>query len=165
MMLKAIHPACPTELDLNIKSFRNPDDITIIQSWTGVEAVCFDPLYESIAEADFLESVMVWQQNQPVLQADICKAVFDELSSVYMTNPGDFTIRPQFSDNAEATLVQQALQVCIDYAFEKKGAKRVIIPVYEKNNPLKSWMQQSNNILVHGVLYKPSQRLFILDNA
>jgi hypothetical protein len=135
MMLKAIHPACPTGLDLQIQSFRTPDDITIIQSWTGVATSCLDCLYESMAGADFLESIMVWQHDQPILEADICKAVFDELSSVYMTHPGDFTIRPQFPDNADETLLQQALQLCIKYAFEKKGAKRVIIPVYEKNSP------------------------------
>ena len=162
-MLKAIHMDCATELDFDIKSFRTPDDIKILQSWTGVETTCLDSFYDSIAGADFIESVMLWQHGEPILQADICNAVFDELSSVYMINPGDFTIRLQFPDNANEALVRQALQVCINYAFEHKGAKRVIIPVYEKSSQLKQSIPQSNTILVHGALYKTSQELFILE--
>jgi hypothetical protein len=164
-MVSAIQPNSHAPAEISIRPVVVPDDIRWLQQWTGVDADCLIPFYESIAGSSFIQAMMVWEDGQPVLQADICEAMFDDLGAGDAIVPGDYTIRLQFAPDANSPSVRRALYNCIEYVFSEKKANRILIPVYKSNTMLLEWVKGANCTLSTGVTNKPLHNLYMLTKA
>jgi hypothetical protein len=164
-MVSAIQPNGHAPAEIFIRPVVVPDDIHWLQQWTGVEATCLIPFYESIAASSFIQAMMVWENEQPVLQVDICEALFDDLGAGDAIDPGDYTIRLQFAPDANSSSVGRALYNCIEYVFLEKKATRILIPVYKSNTMLMEWVKGANFTLSTGATNKPLHNLYMLTKA
>jgi hypothetical protein len=162
MSAKAISPVSNNRL-ITIRPFKTPDDIHYIEQWAGVEAAaCLVSMYESIALADFVESLMVLNNNEPLFQADICNASFDEISAAFITQPGDYTLRLLMPSQTDNRLLQRGLLQILKYGFTKKKVGRLLVPVYDSNKMLNKWFHQAGCTMAAGFNYKQLFGLYLL---
>lgn len=161
MMISATHPEIPVKADITIRPVVIPDDIPWIEQWTGLDADCLIPFYESIAASSFMQSMMVWDNEQPVFQVDICEAIFDDFGAGD-AGPGDFTLRFQFPADAPVPVIHQGLYNCLHYMFLEKNARRILMPVHKSNKILLDWVKDARFALVTGMVHKPQYPLYVL---
>ena len=164
-MVNAIQPEGSMPVEISIRPVAIPEDIRWLQQWTGVDADCLISFYESIAASSFMQAMVVWEQEQPVLQVDICEALFDDPGAGDAIVPGDYTLRLQFSPNAPDSSIWRGLYNCIDYVFFQKKANRILMPVYKSNNRLLEWVKEANFTLSTGITNKPLHNLYMLTKA
>jgi hypothetical protein len=119
-------------------------------------------MYESIALADFVESLMVLNNNEPLFQADICKAPFDEVSAAFITEPGDYTLRLLMASETDNKLFRRGLLQILNYGFTQKKADRILVPVYESNKMLNRWFHQAGCTMAAGFTYKQLFGMYLL---
>jgi hypothetical protein len=162
MMISATHPESPVKADITIRPVMVPDDLRWLQQWTGLDADCLIPFYESINGSSFMQSMMVWDNEQPVFQVDICEAIFDDFGAGDALGPGDYTLRFQFSPEAPISVIQQGLYNCIDHVFLQKKATRILMPVHKSNKILLDWVKDAHFALATGMVHKPQYPLYIL---
>lgn len=139
-----------------------PDDIQGLQQCTGMDIESLISFYENIANASFMQPMLVWDHEQPVLQVDICEAIFDDPGMGDNPGPGDYTLRFQFSPQAPVNVIQQGLYNCVDYVFLEKKASRIIMPVHKSNKILLDWVKDAHFAQVTGLGHKPPYSLYIL---
>ncbi|THU30791.1 acetyltransferase [Niastella caeni] len=139
MMISYVQLESHMEVEISIKPFVIPDDIRYIRQWTGVDEAGLMPFYESIAASSFIHAVMVWDKDQPLFEAAICEAVFDDLGLGHAVQPGDYTLRLQIAPNAGHDAILQGLNNCIDYLFSNKAASRILVPVHTTNKIFMEW--------------------------
>lgn len=161
-MISVTHPDGHVKVNITLCSVVIPGDLKWLQQWTGLDAGCLVPFYESIQASSFIQSMMAWNNDQPILQVDICEALFDDLGAGDMINDGDYTLRFQFAPQAPVAVIQQALYSTIEYVFNEKKAGRILMQVHESNKILPDWVKEANFTQVSGVVQKPQQSLFIL---
>lgn len=161
-MISATHPESPVKAGITIRPVVVPDDILWIRQWTGLDADCLIPFYESIAASSFMQSMMVWDNEQPVFQVDICEAIFDDFGAGEAIGPGDFTLRFQFPAEVSIAVIRQGLYNCIDHMFLEKKARRILIPVHKSNKILLDWVKDAHFALATGMVPKPQYPLYIL---
>jgi hypothetical protein len=163
MSIKTISSVSSSRSVITIRSFKTPDDVPYIERWVGVEAAaCLTSMYESVQLADFVESLMVLNNNEPLFQADLCKAPFDEISAAFSIKPGDYTLRLLMPFQPDNKLFQRGLLHILNYGFIKKNATRLLVPVYESNKMLNKWFQQAGCTMAAGFTYKQLFGLYIL---
>jgi hypothetical protein len=165
MMVSAIQPEGHAPVEISIRPVAIPEDIRWLHQWTGISADCLTTFYESIAASSFIQSMMVWENEQPVLQVDICEAWFDDLGVGDAIAPGDYTMRLQFSPYALHNSIWRGLYNCIDYVFLQKKASRILMPVYKSNNILHEWVKDARFTLSGSTLNKPLPNLYMLTKA
>jgi hypothetical protein len=151
--------------EISIRPVAIPDDIRWLQQWTGMSADCLTIFYDSIAASSFIQSMMIWENEQPVLQADICEALFDDLCDGDALAPGDYTIRLQFPPHALQSSIRRALYNCIDYVLLQKKASRILMPVLTSNNILHEWLKDAGFTLWDSNMNKPLHSLYMLTKA
>src|SRR5687768_10762850 len=100
MMISAVQPDCHMQVNISLRPVVIPDDIRFVQQWVGVDGSSLITFYESIEASSFIRSMMVWDNDQPVFQADMCEALFDDLDSGGAILPGDYTLRMLFAPDA-----------------------------------------------------------------
>ncbi len=94
--------------------------------------------------------------EQPVLQVDICEALFDDVGAGDLIGPGDYTKRFLFAGpHAPVPLLQQALHNCVEYVFEEKKANRTLMQVHKSNKILLDWMKEAHFAQATGLAQKP----------
>jgi len=148
---------------ITIRPFKSPDDIHYIEQWVGVEAdACLASMYESVELADFVESLMILNNNEPMFQADLCKAPFDEISAAFTSQPGDYTLRLLMPFQTDNKLFHRGLLHILNYGFASKHATRILVPVYESNKVLNRWFRQAGCTMAAGFTYKQLFGLYIL---
>jgi hypothetical protein len=162
MMISATHPENHVKVDIAIRPVAIPDDIQWLQQWTGLDADCLIPFYKNIEAASFMQSMMVWDNEQPVFQVDICEAIFDDPGAGDTIGPGDYTLRFQFSPQAPIPVIQQGLYNCVDYVFLEKKARRILMPVHKSNKILLDWVKDAHFSLATGMVHKPQYPLYVL---
>ena len=163
MSTKAILSVSNNRSVITIRHFKTPDDIQYIEQWAGIEAVaCLSSMYESIALADFVESLMVLNNSEPLFQADICEAPFDEISAAFITKPSDYTLRLLMPSETDGKLFRWGLLQILNYGFTKKKAERILVPVYESNKMLNRWFHQAGCTMAAGFTYKQLFGLYTL---
>jgi hypothetical protein len=159
MMFSVTHP--DLKINVTLCPVVIPDDIKWLQQWTGLDAGCLISFYESIRASSFIEAMMAWNNEQPVLQVDICESMFDDVGAGELIGPGDYTLRFQFAPHAPVPVLQQALNSCIDYLFQVKKANRIFIQVHRSNKLLLDWLKPAKFAQVRGFLQKPRYFLFV----
>ena len=159
-MISAIRPEKQLQMELSIRPVVIPDDVRWLQQWLGVDADCVIPFYESLQVASFIQSMVVWENDQPVLQADICEAIFDDLGDAVA--PGDYSLRLLLSPDAGHDTISQALHNCIAYVFSEKKAARIVMPVHKSNTILIEWVKAAGFTLAMNILPKPGYILYWL---
>lgn len=162
MMISVTHPDSHIKTDITLCSVVIPDDLKWLQQWTGLDAGCLIPFYESIQASSFIQSMMAWSSDQPVLQVDICEALFDDLGAGEMISDGDYTLRFQFAPDAPTAVIQQALYSTIAYVFNEKKASRILMQVHKSHQVLLNWVKDAHSWQVSGVVQKPQYSLFFL---
>lgn len=164
-MISAMQPDSHMQVNISIRPIVIPDDVRYVQQWVGLEAGSLIPLYESIAASSFIQSMMVWHNDQPVFQADMCEALFDDLGTGDTFLPGDYTLRLLFAPDARKGVLRQGLYNCLDYLFLEKKATRILIPVYRYNKILMDWVKAAHGMLSTGIIHKPLHCLYLLTKA
>jgi len=163
MSAKTISSVSSNRSVITIRPFKTPDDIHYVEQWVGVEAAaCLASMYASVELADFVESLMILSNNEPLFQADISKAPFDEISAAFVTNPGDYTLRLLMPFQTDNKLFHRGLLHILNYGFTKKNATRLLVPVYESNKMLNRWFQQAGCTMAAGFTYKQLFGLYTL---
>jgi hypothetical protein len=165
MMVSAIQPEGHAAVEISIRPVAIPGDIRWLHQWTGISADCLTVFYESIAASSFIQSLMVWENEQPVLQVDICEAVFDDLGAGDAIAPGDYTMRLQFSPHALHNSIWRALYNCLDYVFLQKKASRILIAVDKSNQLLQEWVKDARFTLSGSTMNKRLHSLYMLTKA
>lgn len=164
-MITAIQPDSHIQVKISLRPIVVPDDLRFIQQWVGVHAGSLIPFYESIAVSSFMKAMMAWDHDQPVLQADMCEALFDDLGTGERIRSGDYTLRLLFAPNACRSAIEKGLYSCMEYLFKDKQASRILIPVYRYNKVLIDWVKAVNCMLSPGIIQKPLHNLYLLTNA
>lgn len=141
MMVSVTHPDSHVKVDITLRAVVIPDDIKWLQQLTGLDAGCLISFYESIQASSFIQSMMAWGNDQPVLQVDICEALFDDLGASDIISNGDYTLRFQFAPDVPVAVLQQALFSCIDHVFHEIKAKRILMQVRKDNKLLLDWVK------------------------
>jgi hypothetical protein len=141
MMISVTHPDNHVNIDIKLCSVVIPGDIKWLQQWTGLEAGCLISFYESIQASSFIQSLMAWDNDQPVLQVDVCEALYDDLGAGDVIEAGDYTLRFQFAQDVPVTVLQQALYSCIDHVFLEIKASRILMQVHKNNKVLLDWVK------------------------
>jgi hypothetical protein len=162
MMISAIKPERQLQVDMSIRPVVIPDDIRWLQQWLGVQADCLIPFYESLQVASFIQSMVVWGNDRPALQVDICEALFDDLGADDAIAPGDYSLRLLLSPDADDNTISQALYNCLDYVFSAKKAGRILMPVHKSNIVLSAWVKAAGFTLAKSILPKPGYVLYLL---
>lgn len=162
MTMKAVYPSRTIDPDISIRAFKTPDDLYYIEEWVGVKAACLGSLYESIALADFIESLMVCSHGEPLLEADICQALFDEIGFTLPTEAGDYTLRLLFPFSQDNKKMNQALLRVLEYAFTRKKATRILLIVDGQNKLPEQWIKQINFIPELEVVSKANFTVYVL---
>ena len=165
MMISAIQPDGHMQVTISLRPFVIPDDIRFVQQWVGVEAASLLPFYESVEASSFMRSMMVWDNDQPIFQADMCEALFDDVGAGDSILPGDFTLRLLFAPDARRSAIRQGMYNCLDYLFLEKNATRILIPVYKYNKILMDWVKAAPGMLPTGIIHKPLHSLYLLTKA
>jgi hypothetical protein len=165
MMVSTIQPEGYLPAEMTIRPVAIPDDISWLQQWTAVDADTLTTFYESIAASSFMQSMVVWENEQPVLQVDICEALFDDLGAGDSVVPGDYTLRLQLAPDVPEISIWRGLYNCIDYVFFHQKARRILIPVYKSNHMLLEWVKEANFTLSTGIMNKPLHKLYMLTKA
>ncbi|WP_133053863.1 hypothetical protein [Niastella yeongjuensis] len=150
-------------MDLSIRPVVIPDDVRWLQRWLGVDADCLIPFYESLQVASFIQSVVVWENDRPVLQVDICEALFDDLGTGDGISPGDYSLRLLPAPDADYNAISRALHNCIAYVFTEKKAGRVWMPLHNSNTLLMTWVKTAGFTETIDILPKPGYVLYLLD--
>jgi hypothetical protein len=161
MMISATHPDSHTKIDIAIRPVTIPDDIKWLQQWAGLDANCLIPFYQSIEASSFIQSMMAWDSEQPVLQFDICEAIFDDLGAGELVGEGDYTLRFQFAPNVPGPVIQQALYNSIGHVFLEKKANRILVPVHKSNKTLLDWVKEAHFKLATGLPQKTQYPLYM----
>jgi hypothetical protein len=164
-MVSTIQPEGHLPAEMTIRPIAIPDDLRWLHQWTGVDADTLTTFYESIAASSFIQSMVVWENEQPVLQVDICEALFDDLGVGDGIMPGDYTLRLQLARNAPDVSIWRGLYNCINHVFLEKKANRILIPVFKSNHLLLNWVKEANFTLSTGIMNKPLHRLYMLTKA
>ena len=162
MMISTIQPDNHMQVTISLRPVVIPDDIRFVQQWVGVEAASLIPFYESVAASSFIRSMMVWDNDQPIFQADMCEALFDDLGSGDAILPGDYTLRLLFAPATGRKAIRQGLYNCMEYLFSELNASRILIPVYKSNKMLMDWVKAAHDMLLPGIIQKPLHNLYIL---
>jgi hypothetical protein len=160
-MISVTQPDSHVKINITLCPVVIPDDIKWLQQWSGLDAGCLIPFYESIQASSFIQSMMAWDNEQPVLQVDICESMFDDVGAGDLIGPGDYTLRFQFAPHAPVPVLHQALYSCIDYLFLEKKANRILMQVHKSNKLLLDWMKDAQFVQVKGLVQKPRYSLFI----
>ena len=161
-MISVTHPESHIKTDIILKPVVMPDDIKWLQQLTGLDASCLVPFYESIQASSFIQSMMAWDHEQPVLQVDICEALFDDVGAGELIGPNDYTLRFLFAPGAPISVLQQALYNCIEYVFEIKKANRILMQVHKSNKILLNWMKEARFAKASGLVQKPQYAVYVL---
>lgn len=162
MMISVTHPESHIKTDVTLCPVVIPDDIKWLQQWTGLDAGCLIPFYESIQASSFIQSMMAWDNDQPVLQVDICEAMFDDVGAGELITPGDYTLRFQFAPHAPVPVLQQALNNCIAYVFHEKKANRILMQVHKSNKLLLDWLKEAQFVQATCIIKKPQYSVYLL---
>ena len=161
-MISAIKREKQLQVDMSIRPVVIPDDIRWLQQWLGVRADCLIPFYESLQVASFIQSMVVWENDRPVLQVDIFEAVFDDLGADDAMAPGDYSLRLLLAPDVDDNTISQALYNCLAYVFSEKKAGRILMPVHKSNLVLSTWVKAAGFILAKNILPKPGYVLYLL---
>ena len=161
-MISAIKQEAPIQMDLSVRPVVIPDDVRWFQQWLGVDADCLIPFYESLQVASFIQSMVVWENDLPVLQVDVCEALFDDLGAGDAIAPGDYSLRLLLGPDTDYNAISQALYNCIAYVFSEKKAGRILIPVHKSNTILIAWVKTAGFTLACNILPKPGYILYLL---
>jgi hypothetical protein len=162
MMISVTNSESHVKTDVTLCPVVIPDDIKWLQQWTGLDACCLIPFYESVQASSFIQSMMVWDNEQPVLQVDICESMFDDVGAGELIGAGDYTLRFQFAPHAPVQVLHQALYSCIDYLFQEKKASRILMQVHKSNKLLLDWMKEAQFTRVTGISQKPGYSVYFL---
>jgi hypothetical protein len=162
MMISVTHPESHIKTGIILKPVVMPDDIKWLKQLTGLDASCLVPFYESIQGSSFIQSMMAWDHEQPVLQVDICEALFDDVGAGELIGPGDYTLRFQFAPLASILVLQQALYNCVEYVFQSKKARRILMQVHKSNKILLDWMKEAGFAQAAGLVQKPLYSVYFL---
>lgn len=162
-MISAIMRAQQPAAGMSIRPVVMPDDISWLQQWLGGPADCLIPFYESLQVASFIQSMVVWENETPVLQADICEALFDDLASEVAIIPGDYSLRLLPAPDAGEHTLSTALYNCLDYVFSVKNAGRVLMPVHESSTVLMEWVKTAGFTPAINVPAKGGYALYLFD--
>jgi hypothetical protein len=165
MMISAIQPDGHMQVSISLRPFVIPDDIRFVQQWVDVEVDSLLPFYESVEASSFMRSMMVWDNDQPIFQADMCEALFDDVGCGDAILPGDYTLRLLFSPAAGRNAIRQGLYNCMEYLFFELNASRILMPVYKSNKMLMDWVKAAHDILLPGIIQKPLNNLYILTRS
>jgi len=149
--------------NISIRPVIVPDDIGLLQQWLGVGADCLIPFYESLEASSFIQSMMVWENDKPILQVDICEALFDDLGAGDDFAPGDYSLRLLFAPDAPVDAISLGLYNCIDYVFLEKKASRILMLVHKSNELLIAWIKDTPFTLVKHIQPKPQHSLYVLN--
>lgn len=156
----------PMLMDLSIRPVVIPDDVWWLQQWLGVEGDCLIPFYKTLQASSFIQSMMVWENDTPVFQFDLCEALFDDPGIGDSITPGDYTLRLLFAPDANPAVVCQGLYNCIDHAFLQKEASRILLPVDRNNKLLIEWVKEAGFTLANNNnLSRPHQALYLLNRS
>lgn len=161
-MISVTHPESHIKTDIILKPVVMPDDIKWLQQFTGLDASCLVPFYESIQASSFIQSMMAWDHEQPVLQVDICEALFDDVGAGELIAPGDYTLRFQFAPLAPDLVLRQALHNCVEYVFQAKKANRILLQVHKSNKILLDWMKEAQYVQAVGLIQKSQYAVYFL---
>lgn len=161
-MISVTHRDSHVKINITLCPVVIPDDIKWLQQWTGLDAGCLIPFYESIQASSFIQSMMAWDNEQPVLQVDICESMFDDVGAGELIARGDYTLRFQFAPLAPVPVLHQALYGCIDYLFREKKANRILMQVHKSNRLLLNWMKEAQFTRVTGISQKPRYLVYLL---
>ena len=161
-MISVTHPDGHLKINVTLCPVVIPDDITWLQQWTGLDAGCLISFYESIQASSFIQAMVAWDNEQPVLQVDICESMFDDMGAGELIGPGDYTLRFQFAPHAPVAVLRQALNSCIEYLFQAKKANRILIQVHKTNKILLDWLKHAQFAPVTGISQKPRYSVFAL---
>jgi hypothetical protein len=162
MMISVTHPESHIKTDIILKPVVMPDDIKWLQQFTGLDASCLIPFYESIQASSFIQSMMAWDHEQPILQVDICEALFDDVGAGELIGPGDYTLRFQFAPLAPVPVLHQALYNSVEYVFQEKKANRILMQVHKSNKILLDWMKEAQFAQASGLVQKPLYAVYFL---
>lgn len=162
-MISVTHSESHVKTDIILKPVVMPDDIKWLQQFTGLDASCLVPFYESIQASSFIQSMMAWDHEQPVLQVDICEALFDDVGAGDLIGAGDYTVRFLFAPHAPVPVLQQALYNCVEYVFQEKKANRILMQVHKSNKILLDWMKEAHFAQAAGLVQKPQYSVYILE--
>jgi len=163
MMISAMQSDKQIPLNISIKPVVIPDDIGWLQQWLGVGADCLIPFYESLEASSFIQSMVVWEHDTPVLQVDICEALFDDLGAGDDFAPGDYSLRLLFAPDATVDAISRSLYNCVDYVFMEKKANSILMPVHKSNKLLIAWVKDTGFTLVKHIQPKPEHALYVLN--
>ena len=163
MIRPAIKPERQFQAEMSIRPVVIPDDIRWLQQWFGVQADCLIPFYESLQVASFIQSMVVWENDTPVLQVDICEALFDDLGADDAITPGDYSLRLLLAPDAGDNSISQALYNCLDYVFSAKKAGRILMTVHKSNTRLAAWVKAAGFTLSKNILPKQGYVLYLLN--
>ncbi|MCS3797595.1 hypothetical protein [Niastella sp. OAS944] len=141
MMVSVTRSDSHVKDDITFRAVVIPDDIKWLQQLTGLDAGCLISFYESIQASSFIQSMMAWDNDQPILQVDICEALFDDLGVSDIISDSDYTLRFQFAPHAPIAVIQQALYSCVEYVFYEMKAKRILMQVRKDNKLLLDWVK------------------------
>ena len=161
-MISAIKPEKQLEVGTCIRPVVIPDDIRWLQQWLSIQGDCLIPFYESLQVASFIQSMVVWENDRPVLQVDICEALFDDLGADEAIAPGDYSLRLLLAPDADSNTLSHALYNCLDYVFSEKKAGRILMPVHKSNTILIDWVKAAGFTLAPNILPKPRYVLYLL---
>lgn len=161
-MVSVTHPDSHVKVDITLRAVVIPDDIKWLQQLTGLDAGCLISFYESIQASSFIQSMIAWENDQPVLQVDICEALFDDLGASDIISDGDYTLRFQFAPHAPIPVIQQTLYSCVEHVFLEKKASRILMQVHKSNKILLDWVKEAQFTLADGIVNKPQHEIYLL---
>jgi hypothetical protein len=148
-------------MNIAIRPVVIPDDLQGLQQCTGMDAECLLAFHENIANGSFMQPMLVWDNEQPLFQVDICQAIFDDPGADEPLGPHDYTLRFHFSPHASTDVIYQGLYNCIDYVFLNKKAGRILMPVDKTSKVLFDWVKEAHFEQAMGLVHNPRHPLFI----
>ena len=162
MMVSVTRSDSHVKVDITLRAVVIPDDIKWLQQLTGLDSGCLISFYESIQASSFIQSMMAWDNDQPILQVDICEALFDDLGVSDIISDSDYTLRFQFAPHARIAVIQQALYSCVEYVFREKKASRILMQVHKSNKILFDWVKEAQFTPAVGSVNKPQHEIYLL---
>jgi RimJ/RimL family protein N-acetyltransferase len=129
------HPHCT----LSLRPFCVFTDLPVIYNRDSDENSLADLIaasYVYTRESSFARSYMVLlDQNIPVCEVDICRALQDEVCDHYKAEQGDYVIRllPASPRRIRRRLFTSLLQTCLEYFLELPEIKRIYIECETEN--------------------------------
>lgn len=161
-------------MPLSIRRLDLENDFPLVYEWLKGEYVNQDnpaefscqsllEAYQSIADSSFAESCMVWSGDAtPVMEVDICEGDMHEIYPFYDAKPKDFVLRPQFPPQKDLPLIESGLRLVFQYCFTEWEAKKLIVPVYVKDEFQKSLFIKLGFTCYTKDLYKNIYSLYVL---